>query len=209
MKLTKYPHAHLVLEEAGQKLIIDPGMFSSDLGDVSNVAAIVITHSHGDHLNLDNIKNIQAASPEVKIFGTPEVADQIPEATVVANGEEIEAGPFSLAFFGQEHAPIHPTVPVPHNIGVMVNDTLFYPGDSFTVPIQAVQVLAVPGNAPWAAVGEAMDYIAAVKPAMTFPTHDGLLSEAGHNVYNASLESICKESGTQFRFLKVGESLEI
>lgn len=209
MKITKHEHAHLVIEEQGQKLIIDPGMLSSDLGDTSNVTAVVVTHDHADHLSVDNLRSILAASPQAKIFTTPEVASQFPEATVVANGEQIDIGAFSLVFYGGSHAPIHEIVTVPHNIGVMVNNLLFYPGDALTIPTQHVQILAAPGNAPWASVGQVMDYIAAVKPAVCFPTHNGLLSEVGHDVYNFHLGNGCKNSGTEFRYLQVGESIEL
>jgi L-ascorbate metabolism protein UlaG (beta-lactamase superfamily) len=34
MKLTKYTHACIVLEEQGEKLVIDPGGFTPEFGDV-------------------------------------------------------------------------------------------------------------------------------------------------------------------------------
>jgi L-ascorbate metabolism protein UlaG (beta-lactamase superfamily) len=209
MKITKHPHAHLAITEAGQQLIIDPGMFSAKLGDIANVVAVVVTHNHADHFSAEHLKAIQAASPGVKIFATPEVADEFPAAIVVAHGEQVDVGPFSLAFFGSDHAAIHSSVPVPHNIGVFVNNLLFYPGDAFTVPVEHVQILAVPGNAPWATVGEAMDYIASLRPAIAFPTHNGLLSDAGSAVYNMHLSNISKKSGTEFRSLRPGESIEL
>jgi L-ascorbate metabolism protein UlaG (beta-lactamase superfamily) len=209
MKLTKHPHAHLTLEQANQKLIIDPGIFSADLGDIANVTAIIVTHSHADHLDADHITQIQAANPSVQLFTTADVAELLDGATVVQHGERITVGAFELRFYGQEHASIHESVAVPDNIGVLVNDTLYYPGDAFTIPEGTVKVLAVPGNAPWATVGQAMDFIVALKPDIAFPTHNALLSEAGHQVYNTHLDNISKESGTEFHFLQPGDSIEI
>ena len=65
MKLTKYEHACVVLEDQGQKLVIDPGMFSPDFNDLRDITALVITHQHGDHFDLRNIENIVAANPGV------------------------------------------------------------------------------------------------------------------------------------------------
>lgn len=52
---------------------------------------------------------------------------------VVAPQDEVEVGPFSLRFTGGWHAAIHRTVPRVHNVGVVVNETLYHPGDSFEV----------------------------------------------------------------------------
>jgi len=210
MKLTKYGHACIVLEEQGKKLIIDPGAFTPEFGGTDNIAAVVVTHSHQDHFNPKHLEAIVAANPEVKIFTTPEVQEQFanPTVTVVGAGQQATVGPFRLKFSGDMHAPIHPTIPVPHNTAVMVNDTFFYPGDTYTMPDKPVDVLAVPGNAPWMQVGDSIDYIINVKPKRCFPTHNGLLSEAGHMVYNGGLEMTAKANGAEFIYLKPGESLE-
>lgn len=211
MKLTKYEHACVVLEQDGTKLVIDPGSFTPDFGSTEGIAAVVITHVHADHFSPSNIERIIQDNPEVQIFTTAGVAEKLTSATttVVHNGSEVVVEPFSLRFLGGMHHLIHVSLPRPHNIGVMVNEMFFYPGDSFTVPDVPIEVLAVPGNAPWASVGESMDYIARVKPDTCFPTHNALLSDNGHLVYNASLEHSAKANGVTFQFLQAGESLEL
>lgn len=211
MKLTKYEHACVVLEEGDQKLVIDPGSFTPTFGKPKKIAAVVITHIHADHFDPGHIDTIVKHNPDVQIFTTAGVAEKLSEvaAIVVEPDSEATVGPFTLRFLGELHRLIHPSLPRPQNTGVMVNDIFFYPGDSFTPPDRQVRVLAVPGNAPWASVGESMDYIAAVKPQLCFPTHDGLLADNGHLVYNASLEHICKAHNVAFRFLRPGESMDI
>ncbi len=50
MKLTKYEHACVFLEnDDGDKVVIDPGIFTNLPGDLSRIVAIVITHEHPDH----------------------------------------------------------------------------------------------------------------------------------------------------------------
>jgi L-ascorbate metabolism protein UlaG (beta-lactamase superfamily) len=211
MKLTKYGHACVVLEERGKKLIIDPGAFTPEFGDVSNVVAVVVTHSHADHFKPEHLETILAASGDAKIFTTPEVTEQFskPRVTAVKAGDDASAGPFTLAFGGEMHQVIHDSAPCPQNISVFVNDELYYPGDSYTMPDQPVKVLAVPTNAPWMKVADSMDYLAAVKPTMCFPTHNGLLSENGVNVYNFWLSKACEESAIEFKYLTPGDSIEI
>ena len=83
---------------------------------------------------------------------------------------------------------IHSSIPVIDNVGVLVNDALYYAGDSFAVP-EGVEVgtLAAPAGAPWMKIAESMDYVMAVKPRRAFPTHEMVLSRAGKDLSNARL----------------------
>ena len=212
MRVTKYGHACLVLEEQGEKLVIDPGDYTPDLGDVSNVVGIVITHVHPDHFDPGNVAKILASNPEVEVWSTEEVAEQLgnPEVRVVSGGAHASAGPFELRFYGEQHAIIHPDFPRNQNIGVLVSGGFYYPGDSFTVPADVkVQTLAVPVSAPWLKMSEAIDFVRAVKPRQCFPTHNALLSDIGQASANQWIGRVCEPAGIGFSYLKPGESLEI
>lgn len=211
MKLTKYEHAFLVLEEEGQKLVIDPGSYSSDMPELENVCGMVITHVHGDHFNLPHIDKILARNPEAIIHTVEEVAKELGARAhkIVSSGASEQCGPFQLAFHGEKHAIIHDSAPVWQNVGVMVNQTLYYPGDSFTVPDAPVEVLAVPAGSPWAKIGEEMDFVEAIKPAKAFPTHNAHLSEIGLSGRDNWLGQMCEKIGAQYIVLRPGESLEL
>ena len=47
------------------------------------------------------------------------------------------------------HAAIHPDVPQIANVGYLVDGLVLHPGDAFTVPDAAVELLLVPIAAPW------------------------------------------------------------
>ncbi|MCU1424624.1 MAG: fold metallo-hydrolase, partial [Microbacteriaceae bacterium] len=151
MKLTKHEHATLVLEKSGETLVVDPGSFTMPLTELRSVVAIVITHEHPDHWTPEQLDRILSMNPGATIYGPPGVAlaARAYPVKVVRNGDEITAGGFTLKFFGEHHAIIHSSIPVIDNVGVLVDDTLYYPGDSFTVPPVAVDTLAVPAGAPW------------------------------------------------------------
>ena len=103
----------------------------------------------------------------MRIFGPAGVAAAAGElpVTVVKAGDEIKVGPFTLRFFGEKHAVIHESIPVVDNVGVLVNGSVYYGGDSYTVPEGVeVDVLAAPAGAPWLKIGDVMDYVLAVKP---------------------------------------------
>lgn len=211
MKITKYGHACIVLEEQGKRLVIDPGVFTESFGDASNVVAVVVTHVHPDHFDPAHLKTIFTLNPDATLFSTPDVASAAIDGNIVTaeDGLEIDAGPFHLKFAGKMHAVIHQDMPQPFNIGVFINDAFFYPGDSFTTIDEPVKILAVPANAPWANVSESMDYIRVIKPEQCIPTHNGLLSGFGHQIYNGALEKATKDIGSIFTYLQPGESLDI
>ena len=213
MKITKYEHACILLEELDQLLIIDPGMFAKSLPtDLKNVTAIVITHEHGDHLDKDVLRALIDSSPDATIFAPQEVLEQLNE--IEAKKELAQprvshtAGSFALDFFGRDHAVIYETVPC-QNVGVMVNKTFYYPGDSFTEPKQPVKVLALPSGGPWMKVGEAIEFMKRVKPEKAFPTHNAVYSEAGNMFAENWLSQQAEMIGTDFKVLAPGHSLEV
>jgi L-ascorbate metabolism protein UlaG (beta-lactamase superfamily) len=210
MKLTKYGHACVVLEEQGKKLVIDPGDYTDDFGDLENILAVVATHIHNDHLGKMHIKRILGANPDIKVFTTAEAAEELndPHITTVAAADGEAIGPFNLRFFGKLHKAVHPDWPVCQNIGVLVNDSFYYPGDSFTTPDKAVKVLAVPASANWLKMSEAIDFIRKLKPRQFFRTHDRLLSEQGISGVNDWLEMAADKFGSQYVPLDPGQSIE-
>jgi L-ascorbate metabolism protein UlaG (beta-lactamase superfamily) len=215
MQITKHEHACLVLEEGGDRLVFDPGSFTSPLDDARGVLAIVVTHEHPDHWTPEQLRRVLEHNPEARIISTQAVADAVRgeelgvEVEVPRIGDELEIGPFSLRFLGGRHAVIHSSIPVIDNLAVLVNGTLLHPGDSLTVPEFEVDTLAIPLSAPWLKIAEAMDYLAAVKPTRAFPIHEVVYSQAGQAMGNARLEHVAGLVGTDYRVLTPGESLAI
>jgi L-ascorbate metabolism protein UlaG (beta-lactamase superfamily) len=210
MIVTKREHACLVVEHDGATLVIDPGSFTAPFA-ADGVAAIVVTHEHADHVTPEHLDRLLAAAPDAALFAPAGVAaahPTYPWQTVTA-GDTREVGPFTVAFSGGRHAVIHRSIPVIDNLGVMVNDSLYYPGDSFTVPSNPVEVLAVPASAPWLKIGEVMDYLALVQPRRAFATHERVNSDAGNAMANGRIRAVVEEHGGQFVELAAGESLDI
>jgi L-ascorbate metabolism protein UlaG (beta-lactamase superfamily) len=212
MELTKLEHAALVLEELGRRLFIDPGSFTTAITDGTRADAIVVTHEHPDHWTPEQLDRIIQASPGVQIFAPAAVAAAAGDLpiTVVEHGDEVEAGPFRLRFFGRKHAVIHESIPVVDNVGVLVNGSLYYAGDSFTIPDGVeVDVLAAPAGAPWMKVSETIDYVLAVKPRHAFPTHEMVLSRAGKDMSNQRLAWATEQGGGTFHALEPGDTLSV
>jgi L-ascorbate metabolism protein UlaG (beta-lactamase superfamily) len=210
VRITKYEHATLQLGVGDENLVIDPGMFLSH-PDVPDVVAIVLTHEHSDHWTAEQLGRILEKNADARILGPQGVADAAAdfEVEVVAAGDVIEIGSFKLEFFGGRHAVIHESIPVIDNVGVLINDELYYGGDSYTVPEVEVGTLAAPIGAPWLKVGEAMDYVLAVKPKRAFYVHDMTLSVAGKQMAAARLAWATEQGGGTFTELQPGETLDV
>lgn len=213
MRVTKFEHATLRIDEGDQTLVIDPGSFTTPLDDLSGLVAVVLTHEHPDHWTPEHLDRILRTAPGTPIFapsGVAAAADAAYDITVVYPGDTVTAGDFTLRFFGGTHEVIHSSIPAIENVGVLVNDELYYPGDSYAVPEGiAVDTLAAPLGAPWLKIGEAMDYVLAVKPRRAFGTHDMTLSVAGKTMHRARLQWATEQGGGDFFVLEPGESLDI
>jgi L-ascorbate metabolism protein UlaG (beta-lactamase superfamily) len=211
MKITKHGHACLEVEIDSQTLIIDPGSYTEELTLLGNVVAVVITHKHDDHCDEAKIAKIKKDNPAVQIFGTSEVAERLKgmDVTTVYHGDYYEVGGFKLEFYGDMHQIIHESIPLIQNSAVLVNGDLYYAGDSYTPPDVKVKALACPTSAPWLKIGDVMDYIKEVKPAICFPTHNALLSQVGHDLNNSRVKQVTEENGGVFRYLEIGQSLDV
>lgn len=212
MRVTKHEHAGLRIDIGGKLLLIDPGSFTLPLEEVAGAVAVVLTHEHPDHWTPEHLERILKASPGIPIFGPEGVAQAAVgyEVTAVAPGDTVAVEPFTLEFFGGEHILIHESLPIVQNVGVLVNGQFYYPGDSYTVPEGVdVQLLAAPLGGPWLKIGEAMDYVLAVKPRRAFGTHDMTLSTIGRGMHRARLQWATEQNGGEFFELDPGESVDL
>jgi L-ascorbate metabolism protein UlaG (beta-lactamase superfamily) len=212
MRITKHEHACLQIENASSTLVIDPGSLTTALVGLKAVVAVVITHEHADHWTPEQLHRILDDNGGARIFGPAGVAAAATgfDVTVVKDGDVIDVEPFTLRFFGGKHAVIHASIPVVDNIGVLVNDQFYYAGDSFTIPEGvAVDTVAVPAGAPWMKIGEAMDYLLALKPRRSFPTHEMVLSVVGKGLSNQRLKEVTEVNGGEYFPLEPNQSLDL
>lgn len=204
MKLTKYEHACFTVEKDGHLLVVDPGNFSGDFIPPANVVAVIVTHQHADHFDPDILAAIYNKNPQSLLIADQAIIDLMPDhrGQAVSVGEKVTVHEFDLEFFGGEHAEIHSSIPLTHNLGVLINDLLYYPGDSFTIPDRPIDTLAIPAAAPWLKIGEAIDFLLAIKPRFAFPTHDAILSELGKELSDAMLGRTAKSASIDYQRLQ-------
>lgn len=210
MKLTKYKHACFTVQIDDKFLVIDPGELSPDFVASGTILAVIVTHEHPDHFSPNILTSIHEKNPEALLLSTATVVSQMTSYTSHAPkpGDHIDVGPFHLDFYGGKHAAIHTTVPVIDNLAVMINERIYYPGDSFDLPGKPVDTLAVPLGAPWLKTAEAIDFLVATRPRFAFPTHDETLSVDGKGFANAWLERFAKEQSITYRDIS-GQTIEL
>lgn len=187
MKLTKFEHSCFTLEKDGEVLVVDPGAWATDFVTPENVVAVIVTHEHADHFDPEKLQAIFDKNTKAVIYGPEAVVSQIPNlpTKTASPNETVEVGSFSLTFTGGVHATIHKDLhPEFQNLGVIVDNTLYHPGDSLVLPGRPIKVLSLPVTAPWEKVSESVDFLIAVKPELAFPTHDAMLSELGIGLYD-------------------------
>ncbi|MCK2212803.1 MBL fold metallo-hydrolase [Actinomadura sp. ATCC 31491] len=209
MQLTKYGHACVRLEKDGKVLVIDPGAFTRD-PVLDGADAVLITHEHMDHVD---VGKLTAASPDLEVWTCEGVAAELSEVPakvqVVRHGDAFETAGFRVRAFGEWHAANHPDVPIVQNVGFLVEDEVFYPGDSFTVPEAEVGTLLVPTGAPWLKLPEVVEYLRTVRPARAYSTHDALYGDIGLALVDNWLKMEADKQGADIRRLAVGESVTL
>lgn len=210
MKITKYGHCCLLIEEKGLRILTDPSPFSAGQEAARNLDLILITHEHGDHFHVDSLKAILANNPQAKVVTNHAVGIFLKEASLafelLEHGQSRQDKEVVIEGIGTEHAVIYQTLPVVVNTGYFIGGKFFYPGDAFTNPERPVDILALPVAGPWMKVSEAIDYVRALKPKTWIPVHDGILKsvEFGFKVPSYALDPL----GLQGTMPELGKEID-
>ena len=184
MKLTKHEQSCVVFEKEGVRFVIDPGAFSQNAAEIiADAEAVLITHEHMDHVNEGAVNAALAARPELRVYAPGSLAGMFAghagQFTAVVAGDELKVGGFTVSVHGTAHAVIHPDIPSIPNVGFLVDGDVYHPGDAYFVPEARVSTLLLPTSGPWMKLGEAADYVRAVRPERLVSIHDILLSDVG------------------------------
>ncbi len=193
VRLTKMGHSCVRLEDHSFTIVIDPGVLTEPEA-VQGADALFITHEHFDHLSEERIARAARAKPGLPVWTCAAVAaklDGLPlRVHTVGHGDAFAVGGMSVQVHGEHHAVTHPDRPPVANVGFLVNDAVFHPGDAFTLPETAVATLLLPASAPWLKVTDMIDYVRAVRPDRAYSIHEGLLNEHGLNLVDSVLADL-------------------
>lgn len=212
MQLTHLGHSCLLVEIEATRLLIDPGTFSTGFTQLNGLDAILVTHHHPDHVDVDALPKLLAGNSAAQLFADPTTAEQLGKAWTAARpGDQLEVGSVHISVGGGTHAVIHPDIPTIDNVAYLLGtaeqpNQLLHPGDSFHVPEEPVDVLALPAGAPWLKISEAIDYLRAVAPRVAVPIHQAVLAKPE---VHYKLLRMLKPEATTFTELPVGTATQV
>jgi len=204
MQITKYTHACVRLEQDGGVLVIDPGIWSEPRA-LLGADAVLITHEHVDHVDV-----LRLAGLGVPVYAPVDARIARLEATrgltviPMTSGQECTAAGLKVQAVGARHAFIYDRQPDCANLGYIVDDGLYHPGDALHVPAQPIETLLVPVHGSWLRTDEAIDFVKAIKPQRTFAIHDAQLNERGLDGVKAWLTA---DTNGGYRYLAPGEAM--
>lgn len=212
MQVTKLGHCCLLVETETARVLTDPGLFTVDAyDDLPPIDVILVTHEHGDHLHVPSVVALVAQYPEVVVVCNHSVGQLLAEAGVsyaVLEGTDAAThGGVHLRAWDGPHAEIYQAIGQVPTTGYLIAETLFLPGDSWSVPDYSITALALPVAGPWCCVKDAIAFAFAVQPQTVFPVHDGLLHDTGRAITYKHPENELSAAGMRFVSLAVGESM--
>lgn len=213
MELTKYIHSCVRITDGDRGLVIDPGGFSEVPVALDGIHAVLVTHEHPDHIDVDAVMDAADSDPDLRVWAPAPVAGMLAglgdRVTTVVPGETFSAGGLDVQVFGGQHAQIHRSISVVANLCYLVEGAVYHPGDSFEVPTASVSTLLLPIHAPWSKTSEVLDFLIAVRPQQAFAIHDALLSEMGLGLVNALLDRIATLYGPSYGRIVSGETVDV
>ncbi|MGV9675545.1 MBL fold metallo-hydrolase [Nocardia sp. NPDC003482] len=204
MRLTHFGHACVLAELPGAdkdvRLLLDPGTYSGDFEELRDLDAVLITHAHPDHLDVDRLRQLLAANPDAPVVHGPGAAEPLREfgdrARLVRPGADTTIGGVGIRVTGGAHACIHPDLPASDNNGYLLGEQVFHPGDAFDVPPVRPDVLLVPAGGPWMKVGEGIDYLRTVAPRVAVPIHQAGLAAVHQGMHHHLLRTLAPAGTT-------------
>lgn len=220
MRVAKYIHSCLLVENGGDRILLDPGTFTF-AGDAvpaetfDRIAAIVITHRHADHVDAASVKKIVDRNRSAAVLANADVCGLLKESGVSAETFEDgtrRVGGTTLRAIPAEHAALLNAVPPP-NVGYVVEEKLLHPGDSFAPSLDAcrgIPLLALPITAPWTSEIGAGEFADRIAPNAVIPIHDGYVKEPFVRMRHDNWQKHFAAKGVRFQsLLAPGDATEI
>jgi L-ascorbate metabolism protein UlaG (beta-lactamase superfamily) len=208
MTISKHEHSCLLVEGNGNVAIIDPGNYTYedkalDLSSLDKLDYLLITHEHQDHFYLPFVKAIVRKFPSVQIITTPSIVSQLNVEGIQATAE----GNDEVVVTPVPHEPVL-NFPVAQNVQVALFDKLTHPGDSLHFDLKT-PVLALPVQAPWGSMVEAVDKALAAKPEVIIPIHDWHWKDQAREAFYAMMTRVFLQHNISFKPLQTGEKVTV
>jgi L-ascorbate metabolism protein UlaG (beta-lactamase superfamily) len=184
LKITFIGHATLMFEFAEKVIHVDPVSGEAEYAALPKADLILVTHEHGDHLDLRAIGLIK--KPTTDIILTQACAVKEKMGVVLKNGESavkqgvrIEALPaYNIVNMRSPGNPFHPKGQGNGYILTFGDKRVYVAGDTENTPemkaLRGIDIAFLPMNLPYTMAPEMVaDAARAFKPKILYPYHYG------------------------------------
>lgn len=187
LTITFIKHGTLMFEYDGQVIHIDPVMRMGDYSELPKADLIVITHSHGDHFDLNAIEKVSKQSTKiVATEGCRESSEELSDLLIMSDNEKKEVEGVriqSIPAYNIKHKrdngePYHPKGEGNGYIFTFGGKKVYVAGDTENTPEMAalkdIDVAFLPMNLPYTMTPEMVAAAAKTfKPKILYPYHFG------------------------------------
>lgn len=169
MKITRFVQSCLLIEDGGSRIVIDPS--GEETGNnFGKLDGVLYTHKHGDHFDPELTKKFMGQG--IPIYANASTAKQIDgQPKIVKNGQEFEIGSFKIKVLELPHCSMPDGSAGPQNVGYLINQKLFHPGDGIELEGLQVDNLAVPITGPDVSMRDAFAFLKQVGAKVGIPIH--------------------------------------
>jgi L-ascorbate metabolism protein UlaG (beta-lactamase superfamily) len=184
LKITLIGHGTLMFTFGGKVIHVDPVAQYADYDKLPKADLILITHEHGDHLDLKVVEKLR--KPNTQVVLTQAAAGKLAGGLVMANGDvknvaglAIEAVPaYNLVHKRESGEPFHPKGRGNGYVITFGDKRVYVAGDTENTPemkaLKNIDIAFLPMNLPYTMTPEMVaDAAMAFKPKILYPYHFG------------------------------------
>ncbi|MDQ3750517.1 MAG: MBL fold metallo-hydrolase [Acidobacteriota bacterium] len=220
MRITKYIHSCLLIENETDKILFDPGLFSFverkiKPSQFTDLLAIILTHNHPDHIDAHSLKEIIENNPDAVVLANTEIKNKLAEKEIAVEAFETgrrRVGNFNIEAFDAPHEKILADE-IPQNTAYVIDNVFVHPGDSLAESVvkrSGIKILALPTMAPWETELQTFDFAKKMSPQYVVPIHDGYAKDFFLESRYENFQKFFKRENIEFQWMnKTGDFFEI
>jgi L-ascorbate metabolism protein UlaG (beta-lactamase superfamily) len=182
LKITLVGHGSVMFEFGGKVIHVDPLAKMGDYAKLPQADLILLTHEHGDHLDMNALGYIRAEKTAIVL--TQAAAEKVKGGLVMANGDvktvdglKIEATPaYNVAHKRDTGEPFHPKGRGNGYVITFGDRRVYVGGDTENIPemkdLKDIDVAFLPINLPFTMTAAMVtDAAKSFKPKVLIPYH--------------------------------------
>lgn len=202
MKITRYFQSCLLIEENGVRILIDPSGQEAERADsFGKLDAVLYTHEHSDHFDVDLADKFMSTG--VAVYANTGNAKKFKsQPSIVTDGQELEIKGLKVKAIELPHCLMWDGSEGPQNIGFLIAERLFHPGDGKELAGLTVEILAAPITGPDVSLKDAHFFAKQLQAQTVVPIH--------YDYIGTKPEVFASQTdGFTVKILGIGESITV